>query len=387
MLRKYLDEEDIIEFHENFKECRWWHKKNAFQDINMFTWESLSDIVSTHDFKDLDIVLAKSKKQLDPFELNRKDLTHKVNFSNIFANYIRQGHTLILNSAHRWHPPLSRFCSKLGQELNTYVQTNIYASWNRDDGAFGKHWDEHDALIIQLDGKKYWKMYGKADNNAVSRKHSKGSSDELLSEFVMEKGDILYLPMGQVHSVSMEDDISLHATVGIRRLTGLDVFDWLKEEMAKEPNFRKRLPNIGDKDELNKFMAEFISNLSTIQWNESDDKIGLEKYLKSKITTRPYINFPNIGLPSHCKDFENKIFAINPYITYLGLHKVGLKISDGYKKWVVPREVSKSFKHLLDGQLVSFETILSDGKKNEIEKNTIEKIFSDMLDEGVVTFY
>lgn len=263
----------------------------------------------------------------------------------------------------------------------------MYASWSRDKGAFGKHWDEHDALIIQLDGKKHWKIYGKADNNAVSRKYSKGNSDELLSEFVMEKGDILYIPMGQVHSVETEDDISLHATVGIRRLTGLDLFDWLKEEMSNQPKFRERLPNIDDKDELNRFMTEFINNLATLQWKDSEDKISLEKHLKSKIITRPYVSFPHIGLSNQNKNLENKIFAINSFITYLGIHTAGLKISDGCKKWVVPNEVSTSFKQLLDGELVNYETILSDGQKNGIDTNTIEKICSDMVDEGVVTFH
>ncbi|MEG0132399.1 MAG: hypothetical protein RR677_13195, partial [Acinetobacter sp.] len=97
--------------------------------------------------------------------------------------------------------------------------------------------------------------------------------------------------------------------------------------------------------------------------------------------------FPHIGLSNQNKNLENKIFAINSFITYLGIHTAGLKISDGCKKWVVPNEVSTSFKQLLDGELVNYETILSDGQKNGIDTNTIEKICSDMVDEGVVTFH
>ncbi|MND52859.1 putative ribosomal oxygenase [compost metagenome] len=387
MLKKYMSQETINEFNKHYKESKWWFKKNAFQDMNLFTWESLSDIVSTHDFNELDLVFAKSQLQFNPLNRKKKKFAHTVNISKIFSDYVKEGHTLILNSAHRWHPPLSKFCLSLGHELNTYTQTNMYASWSKDKGAFGKHWDEHDALIIQLDGRKHWKMFGKADENAVSHEYSKGMSETLLSEFVMEKGDILYIPMGQVHSVEMEDDISLHATVGIRRLTGLDLFAWLKEEVASLPEFRKRIPDIKDKAELTKFMEVFFKNLSTIQWDAKAGITSVESHIKSKISTRPYISFPNVGLSSENKQLDNKKFAINSFITYMGDHKSGLKVSDGVKKWVVPSSVAVSFKQLLDGELVDYDSIYLEGLNKGIDKNMIEKICSDMLDEGVVTLH
>lgn len=388
MLQYYMNDEALLEFKNHYKNSEWWLKKNSFNKVNLCDWNDLSNIVSTYNFKHNDLVLAKSKMQFNPFSSNNKDYEfHKINVANIFSNYIRQGYTLILNSAHSWHPPISRFCSHLAQELNTFTQTNLYASWAYDEGAFGTHWDEHDVLIIQLDGRKNWKIFDKADTNPVSHKYSTGTSDVLLSEFTLEKGDILYIPMGQLHAVSMGNDISLHATVGIRRLTGLDVFEWLKDEVSKLSSFRGRIPSLNDTDELNVFMEDFLSNISSLKWNTSKDIISFEQYIKSKIDTRPYIGFPHIGFKSNNKEFFNKNFKINAFITYLGEHKVGLKVSDGTKKWVVPFGVSTSFIKLLSGSVVTYDSILYEGQSNGLDVPTIEKICSDMLDQGVVTFY
>ncbi|WSC07830.1 cupin domain-containing protein [Streptomyces scopuliridis] len=43
--------------------------------------------------------------------------------------------------------------------LRTGVQTNLYASLTAREG-FGVHWDDHDVIVIQIDGAKRWKLYG-----------------------------------------------------------------------------------------------------------------------------------------------------------------------------------------------------------------------------------
>lgn len=39
------------------------------------------------------------------------------------------------------------------------MQANLYASWSVTEG-FGVHWDDHDTVVIQLDGAKRWWIYG-----------------------------------------------------------------------------------------------------------------------------------------------------------------------------------------------------------------------------------
>lgn len=381
-------QEDVIEeFHENYKQCKWWFKKNAFKNTEICSWENLSELISTFNSKDFDLVFAKSKKQYTFSQIIDIESLHRANVSKILSSYIKQGYTIILNSAHKWHPPFSRFCSTLGQELNTYTQINLYASWGNDSGAFGTHWDEHDVLIIQLEGTKHWKIFGMTDRNPVLHKYSTTSESDILSEFIMEKGDLLYIPMGQLHSVKMENDISLHATVGIKRFTSLDIFEWLKEEVAKSPEFRQRIPSIKSKDEFNKFMNFFLIDLSKVKWDEEKDIISFEQYFKSKISLRPYLNLPEIGLNDNNKTLTNKKFVVNSYVTILGEHKKGLKIGDGFKKWIVPTGISLSFLKLINGEIIDYDFIVLNGLNNGLELKAIEKICSDMLDEGVVSYY
>lgn len=54
---------------------------------------------------------------------------------------------------------------------------------------------------------------------------------------------------------------------------------------------------------------------------------------------------------------------------------------------MVPSSVAVSFKQLLDGELVDYDSIYLEGLNKGVDKNMIEKICSDMLDEGVVTLH
>jgi ribosomal protein L16 Arg81 hydroxylase len=85
----------------------------------------------------------------------------------------------------------------------------------------------------------------------------------------LQKGDVLYVPMGQIHSAETGDDISLHATIGIHRYTALDLLDWLKDDLSKIPEFRKRMPNINDKKQMEEFVSNFFSNLCKVQWSSN----------------------------------------------------------------------------------------------------------------------
>ncbi|MET8170758.1 cupin domain-containing protein [Streptomyces sp. NPDC005329] len=56
-------------------------------------------------------------------------------------------------------PPLARLCEAIERELRAPVQANQYASWTSAEG-LGVHWEDHDTVIVQLDGAKRWRIYG-----------------------------------------------------------------------------------------------------------------------------------------------------------------------------------------------------------------------------------
>lgn len=76
---------------------------------------------------------------------------------------------------------------------------------------FPVHADEHDVVILQMEGAKRWRVFpGEAKSVPFA-----GAAAPVLEE-VLRAGDLMYLPAGFPHeAVALEDEDSLHLTLGI----------------------------------------------------------------------------------------------------------------------------------------------------------------------------
>lgn len=89
--------------------------------------------------------------------------------------------------------------------LRTRVQTNLYASWTSTEG-FGAHWDDHDTVIVQLDGAKRWRIYGTTRPYPLYRdiEDPGEAPTEPVADLVLWPGHALYMPRGVWHAVSAD---------------------------------------------------------------------------------------------------------------------------------------------------------------------------------------
>jgi lysine-specific demethylase/histidyl-hydroxylase NO66 len=159
------------------------------------------------------------------------------------------GATLILNSLHRIHPPLVRFCRQLAAELGHPTQCNAYVTPPGSQG-FAPHHDTHDVFVLQVDGSKRWNVYEPALSLPLSFQPSKSLSDEPLvppgtaplMSVTLGPGDALYLPRGYIHAAETNEQRSIHLTVGVLASTAYDVVRDVLELAADDEAFRRPLP-------------------------------------------------------------------------------------------------------------------------------------------------
>ena len=64
-------------------------------------------------------------------------------------------------------------------------------------------------------------------------------------EDVLEAGDVLYLPRGEVHEAMVEGPSSVHLTIGLQTLSGIDFLLWLAEQGAADVLLRKDVTRVG----------------------------------------------------------------------------------------------------------------------------------------------
>lgn len=121
------------------------------------------------------------------------------------ADQVGRGATLVLQSLHRQWDPVVDFADDLMGEIGHPVQINAYLTPSNAAG-LRAHSDDHDVLVMQVDGTKRWSVDG-------------------LGDVHLHPGDVLYVPAGCEHSAITGGELSLHLTVGILRLTYRSVLD------------------------------------------------------------------------------------------------------------------------------------------------------------------
>ncbi|MFI5914277.1 cupin domain-containing protein [Dactylosporangium sp. NPDC051541] len=162
---------------------------------------------------------------------------------------LADGATLVLQGLHRMWPPLVAFASTLRQELGTPVQINAYLTPPSSRG-FDPHYDTHGVFVLQVSGRKHWRIHAPVLDAPVPRQPWGGVAEEVAAaasgepviDTVLTAGDALYLPRGWLHSAATVDEWSLHLTIGLHAPTRLTLLDALQRLAVREPRLRAGLP-------------------------------------------------------------------------------------------------------------------------------------------------
>ncbi len=129
------------------------------------------------------------------------------------------GASLVLSQFHETHPPLARFCRGLEKLFLHAVQANIYLTPPAAQG-FRTHYDTHDVLVLQVEGRKRWRVWDGERLERPTRRTPWPGAMEPLGEphvLTLAPGEALYIPRGVMHDAATtgEGGHSLHVTVGL----------------------------------------------------------------------------------------------------------------------------------------------------------------------------
>ncbi|MBR0660928.1 cupin domain-containing protein [Neoroseomonas oryzicola] len=158
-----------------------------------------------------------------------------------------EGASLVVSQFHEIHPPLARFCRGLEKAFLHGVQANIYLTPPGAQG-FRVHFDTHDVLVLQVSGRKAWRVWDAIPYAAPTRHtpwRNNATPEGEPHELVMAPGDALYLPRGVMHEAMVQAgaEPSLHITIGLLEPGLGEVLRALLGELeAEEPALRAAIP-------------------------------------------------------------------------------------------------------------------------------------------------
>jgi ribosomal protein L16 Arg81 hydroxylase len=216
---------------------------------HLFPWGVLNRVLEQHRFTAHRLDLVKAGQHVDPARYLDRE---RVDASGL-TNELENGATLIFNFCEEAHPPLRELCTSLERLFHVDVYANLYAGWHKDNG-FEVHWDDQDNLILQVAGRKYWKVWAptrlcpfKQDIVDTSPKTKPDGPPSW--EGVLEQGGVLNMPRGWWHVAYPMEEPCLHLTVTIKNLHGIGLLNWFAHQMKASQAVRMALPIVASEDE------------------------------------------------------------------------------------------------------------------------------------------
>jgi ribosomal protein L16 Arg81 hydroxylase len=153
-----------------------------------------------------------------------------------------RGATVQIDSVGRFVPSVARIQRRLEESVGGEVHFNLYFSPPRAK-VFPAHADHHDGFVLQVRGEKHWKVYGdRPELVSASLRREAPPPPERLGPPIwtpkLERGDLLYLPLGRFHAAETADEESLHLTIGLYPYTaGRLLLDVLRRLAASDAAF------------------------------------------------------------------------------------------------------------------------------------------------------
>jgi hypothetical protein len=318
-------------------------------------WDVVNNILSTHRLETPRVRLLK-QGQLVPIRNYTKtiELRDREPYRQIspdsFLRELRGGATLAIERLDHAHHPLRRFAQGLETELRASVFVNAVASWRALPG-FDLHWDTQDVFVLQIAGRKHWKIFEPTRPWPLLHDVAETAppDESPVAEFDITQGDVLYVPHGWWHSVStVDDEPSLHLAVGVTAPNGIDFITQMLNQARAFDIFRAPIPVFGSDEDKRTHLDALKS-----QWNElirSGDV--LQRFLAGTVNEseyRPLFGLPEILDENHLLDTPDARITLLPSRVTVEPASEGFILTALGRRWAFPTVI----KPLLDALLTA----------------------------------
>ncbi len=141
---------------------------------------------------------------------------------------VSQGQWTLLVQGVEAHLPMARALMDAYRFLPDARLDDVMVSWAADGGGVGPHFDAYDVFLIQIKGRRRWRFGRQKNLSLRSDLPLKILSDfQPEQEWVVEPGDILYLPPNWAHDGVAVGSDCITASVGFRAPSRFELADAL----------------------------------------------------------------------------------------------------------------------------------------------------------------
>ncbi|XP_017932625.1 ribosomal oxygenase 2 isoform X3 [Manacus vitellinus] len=191
----------------------------------------------------------------------------KVNYMQLKKDFDQKKATIQFHQPQRFKEELWKIQEKLECYFGSLVGSNVYITPQGSQG-LPPHYDDVEVFILQLEGKKHWRLY--KPTVPLAREYNVESEDRIgnpTHEFILKAGDLLYFPRGTIHQADtpLGTSHSTHVTIStyqnnswgdflLDAIPGL-VFDTAKDDVALRTSIPRQLLMVNTADSTKKLSS------------------------------------------------------------------------------------------------------------------------------------
>lgn len=137
--------------------------------------------------------------------------------ADAFAALGERDWTLLVQDVDKHLPEFAEFLD-LFAFIPAWRIDDLMVSWAASGGSVGPHVDAYDVFLVQTEGRRRWRVGSPDDSPQLQADHELAVLAEFTArdEWVLEPGDVLYLPPGVPHWGIAEDGPCMTWSVGFR---------------------------------------------------------------------------------------------------------------------------------------------------------------------------
>ena len=228
---------------------------NADRYTGLLNWDRLRGMLERSEYPDNLTHLRLSRDSATVpqdlwFSKAAADTNGKVDIAKV-DEYLAQGFNLCITHIDEKSPHLTALCDDIRARTFEQIKIGVIVTTGKF-GAFKLHYDPEDLIILQVEGRKRWKIYGPAVSNPVIDMALQAPPPEQAPIFddVLQAGDFLFVPGGNWHRCENGPGRSVHLGFFFLPPAGWHFIKAVMSELVADEAFRKPLTRLSGRAEL-----------------------------------------------------------------------------------------------------------------------------------------
>lgn len=209
-----------------------------------------------------------------------------------FAGLGHQPSTLLVQAVDHHVPEVAALITPFRFIPNWRID-DVMVSYATDGGGVGPHYDQYDVFLIQGNGRRRWRIGQLCDDESPLIPHD---DLRLLAEFhatdewILEPGDILYVPPRIAHDgVAVGDDCMTYS-VGFRAPSRVELLSHFVDDLVAEMQDDDRYadPGLSLQDNPGEISSSALDALHRMAIEKLQDRAHFARWFGSYNSTRKY---------------------------------------------------------------------------------------------------